>query len=121
MRLPLQSESVTQPTSGALHSERANTKATASAARGTWDTLEGRPIMKLRPYLDGSCVHTFCRGQHQTVAVGTVLCDRPPHRSERAGLPHSALALSPDVKPLVGPRVNDSYRWEPAIDEATHS
>jgi hypothetical protein len=57
----------------------------------------------------------------QTVAVGTALASRPPHGSERAGLPHSALALSPDVKPLVGPRVNDSSRRKPAIDEATHS
>jgi hypothetical protein len=34
------------------------------------------------------------------VAVGTALTGRPPHRSERAALPHSALASGLDEQPL---------------------
>jgi len=41
------------------------------------------------------------------VAVGTGVASGPPQRSERAGLPHSALALSPQVETRGGPRVQD--------------
>ena len=34
------------------------------------------------------------------VAVGTTITRRPPHRSVRAALPHTAPALGLDVKPL---------------------
>ena len=32
-----------------------------------------------------------------TIAVGTVIADRPPHRSVRAALPHTALTLDGDL------------------------
>ena len=43
------------------------------------------------------------QGRHRSavptvIAVGTVLADRPPHRSVRAGLPHTALTLSFDAQ-----------------------
>ena len=34
------------------------------------------------------------------VAVGTTITRRPPHRSVRAALPHTAPVLGLDVKPL---------------------
>src|SRR3990172_5647826 len=33
-----------------------------------------------------------------TIAVGTVIADRPPHRSVRAELPHTALTLDVDLQ-----------------------
>jgi len=32
------------------------------------------------------------------IAVGTVIADRPPHRSVRAALPHTALTLDVDLQ-----------------------
>lgn len=59
-----------------------------------------------------------------SVAVGTTLAFRfgpPPHRSQRAGLPHWALALGRDREAFVGPGMNDVDRGEPAINGPTHS
>jgi hypothetical protein len=36
------------------------------------------------------------------VAVGTAIARRPPHRSQRAALPHWAPTLGHDAKPHVG-------------------
>ena len=40
----------------------------------------------------------FCdhEGGHPGIAVGTAITDRPPHRSVRAELPHTALTLDGD-------------------------
>jgi hypothetical protein len=46
-------------------------------------------------------------GPSRRVAVGTPVARRPPHGSGRAELPHPALALGPNVEPLVGPGVGD--------------
>ncbi len=55
-----------------------------------------------------------------SVAVGTALAltdlGRPPHRSQRAGLPHWALASGADVEAAVGPGMDDAGRREPAGD-----
>jgi hypothetical protein len=36
-----------------------------------------------------------------SVAVGTVIAHRPPHRSQRAALPHWAPALGQDAEPHI--------------------
>jgi hypothetical protein len=43
----------------------------------------------------------------RAVAVGTGVASGPPQRSERAGLPHSALASSPKVETRGGPGMQD--------------
>jgi len=50
----------------------------------------------------------------RTVAVGTGLTAGPPHRSQRAGLPHWAPALGFGVKPHVRVRVHDAHFREPS-------
>ena len=42
------------------------------------------------------------RTEGQPVAVGTRIAPRPPHRSVRAELPHTAPALSHDAKRSLG-------------------
>jgi hypothetical protein len=58
------------------------------------------------------------------VAVGTVFVlanlDRPPHRSQRAGLPHWALALGGNAKTLLGPGMDDGGRGQPSSDHPAH-
>ena len=44
----------------------------------------------------------------RAIAVGTAVARRPPHRSRRAELPHRALALDDDEKPLFRPGVLDA-------------
>ena len=41
------------------------------------------------------------------VAVGTAVADRPPRRSQRAGLPHWAPALGAGGESLLGPGMQD--------------
>src|ERR1017187_7291563 len=41
---------------------------------------------------------TTCRFIPAHVAVGTAIADRPPHRSVRAALPHTALTLDDGVE-----------------------
>ena len=38
-----------------------------------------------------------CDYKSMTIAVGTAIAGRPPHRSVRAELPHTALTLDVDV------------------------
>ena len=45
------------------------------------------------------------------VAVGTAVASRPPHRSQRAGLPHWAPALGGGGESLLGPGVQDPRLW----------
>jgi len=45
------------------------------------------------------------------VAVGTAVVCRPPHRSVRAELPHTALATGSDAKALRQVRVKHPNRW----------
>jgi hypothetical protein len=49
------------------------------------------------------------RAARMRVAVGTAVASRPPRRSQRAGLPHWALALDSGVEASVGPGVQDAY------------
>ncbi len=49
----------------------------------------------------------YHRGLETVIAVGTVIADRPPHRSVRAALPHTALTLDADMQ---------TARWD--TDEA---
>ena len=58
--------------------------------------------------------------QLATVAVGTALAGGPPHRSQRAGLPHWAPALDLGVKPHVRVRVHDADFREPADRQPVH-
>src|SRR6266511_4669519 len=51
------------------------------------------------------------------VAVGTALAGGPPHRSQRAGLPHWAPASGGGVKAHLGVGVQDAGRWEPSLSE----
>src|SRR4051794_37062121 len=43
---------------------------------------------------------TTCRFSPAHVAVGTILTNRPPHRSVRAELPHTALPLDRGVEEI---------------------
>jgi len=57
--------------------------------------------------LSQSRFHAWRRLQH-AVAVGTAVpvgSSRPPHRSQRAALPHWALTSESSIKPLLRPRV----------------
>ena len=56
----------------------------------------------------------------ETIAVGTAIADRPPHRSVRAALPHTALTLdvtsTPHVNTCRGTYVQSSARpGDPAL------
>ena len=50
----------------------------------------------------------------ESVAVGTALASRPPHRSGRAELPHPAPALGHDADTLLGIHVTDVSGRNPA-------
>ena len=49
------------------------------------------------------------------VAVGTILSDRPPHRSQRAELPHWALTSGNNAQSLFGIRVYNSQCRKPSF------
>ena len=57
----------------------------------------------------------------QRVAVGTALSGRPPHRSQRAELPHWAPTSGGDAQTLFGIRVKNSHRREPAGSQSVHA
>jgi hypothetical protein len=57
----------------------------------------------------------FVEADPAHVAVGTALSGRPPHRSERAELPHSAPTSGHGVKPVPRPRMTDSWTRKPAL------
>jgi len=46
--------------------------------------------------------------------------NRPPHRSQRAELPHWALILGPDGKALLRPRMNNAGSRKPLLRESIH-
>ena len=50
------------------------------------------------------------------VAVGTIIADRPPHRSVRAELPHTAPTLDGSVKSHVGIWMQDSGSRYPPVE-----
>ena len=52
-----------------------------------------------------------------TVAVGTPVTQRPPHRSERAALPHSALASGDDARAYQRIRMTDTGRRKSSAHE----
>ena len=55
------------------------------------------------------------------IAVGTALAGGPPHRSERAELPHSAPTSGAGGKAQFGVGVQDLDRREPSGGEPVHS
>src|SRR6266496_3858033 len=63
----------------------------------------------------------YSRAIHSSVAVGTALAGGPPHRSQRAGLPHWAPASGGGVKAHLGIGVQDAGRWEPSLNEAVRA
>ena len=46
--------------------------------------------------------------------------NRPPHRSQRAELPHWALISGPDSKALLRPRMNNAGTRKPLLREPIH-
>ena len=44
----------------------------------------------------------------------------PPHRSQRAELPHWAPTSGGDAQTLFGVRMEDSYGWEPLGGQSVH-
>src|SRR6266542_1188348 len=63
----------------------------------------------------------YSRAIHMSVAVGTALGGGPPHRSQRAGLPHWAPASGGGVEAHLGVGVQDAGRWEPSLSEAVRA
>src|ERR671910_56874 len=55
-----------------------------------------------------------------TVAVGTAITRRPPHRSRRAELPHRAPASGRDVEPPVGTGVPEFWAGQPTRRDPHH-
>ena len=55
------------------------------------------------------------------VAVGTAIARRPPHRSQRAALPHWAPTSGHDAKPHIREWMSQARGRQPAIDQALHS
>jgi hypothetical protein len=51
------------------------------------------------------------------VAVGTSIATRPPHRSVRAGLPHTALPLDSGVKANVRIGMKSAWTRNPPIED----
>ena len=54
------------------------------------------------------------------IAVGTALAGGPPHRSQRAALPHWAPALGAGVEADFRVRMQDSRRRYPSSEQAFH-
>jgi RND superfamily putative drug exporter len=55
------------------------------------------------------------------IAVGTALTGGPPHRSQRAGLPHWAPALGTGVKPRIREGMHNAGGRQPPIRQAVHA
>ena len=51
------------------------------------------------------------------IAVGTAIADRPPHRSVRAELPHTAPPLDTSVEALIGIRMKSTWARNPSIED----
>ena len=49
-----------------------------------------------------------------------MIAHNPLHRSQRAGLPHWALALGDNAKSLQGIGMSDARRGQPALNEPPH-
>src|SRR5258708_33938148 len=56
-----------------------------------------------------------------TVAVGIRIAPYPPHRSVRAGFPHTALASGGDAQAAQRIGMADAGRRQPAVDGPFHS
>ena len=55
------------------------------------------------------------------VAVGTLITERPPHRSRRALLTHRAPTLDGDEEPLLRPRMQDAWILQVPVRDRLHS
>ncbi len=60
-------------------------------------------------------------GMDLLVAVGMRVASHPPHRSQRAELPHWAPTLGSDVHAQVRIWMANAGSWEPAVNESIHS
>src|SRR4051812_17451602 len=78
------------------------------------------PVLSMAE-LDSSGTPMWSFGHTNFVAVGTVIAPRPPHRSQRAALPHWAPTLGHDAKPHVGEWMSEARRWQPQGDQTLHS
>ncbi len=87
-----------------------------------------RPSRALR--VQGSAVGPglgpcLLRGCDPPIAVRTALhlvgSGRPPRGSQRAALPHWALASGSDAEALFWPGMQNAYRGDPALTESLHS
>ena len=85
-----------------------NTASIVIAAQRRRELTRAKAIQALRELERTGAPVTF------QVAVGTALAGGPPHRSQRAGLPHWAPALGFGVKPHVRVRVHDADFREPS-------
>src|SRR6266436_728392 len=65
-------------------------------------------------------VLTFFAQDSGTIAVGTALAGGPPHRSQRAGLPHWAPASDTNVEARFGIGMQDAGRGQPSGENALH-
>src|SRR6266487_107977 len=83
-----------------------------------WRRLSQCPIswVAVRPRLYGAAAVPVL-----PVAVGTALAGGPPHRSQRAGLPHWAPASGSGVEAHLGVGVQDAGRWEPTLSKAVRA
>ncbi len=82
---------------------------------------EGRSRRKRLPCPRQYSMTPKRNGILRAVAVGTALTGRPPHRSQRAGLPHWAPALDSDGESVDRIWVADSRFREPAVDVLLHA
>ena len=57
----------------------------------------------------------------QSVAVGTPVTRRPPHRSLRAALPHKAPTSGTNAQSLFGIRMKSSHGWESIGSQSVHA
>ena len=71
--------------------------------------------------LDPSRPPMWSFGHTNLVAVGTAIARRPPHRSQRAALPHWAPTLGHDAEAHVGEWMSQARGWQRVIDQAFHS
>ena len=86
---------------GALAAMQLSVRPEAEGARAARSEPEAR-LRRSRRELHRSRVRAAAHRVDQWVAVGTRITPRPPHRSVRAALPHTAPALSHDAKRSLG-------------------
>ncbi len=69
----------------------------------------------------GASVRTCNQARADEVAVGTALTGGPPHRSQRAELPHWAPASGIGSKAHFGKRMHDADGGKPSAGQSSHA